>query len=220
MKKLDDYPEKVYKTTKKAFKKAEKYRWKYRNLILLAVSFFVAYQIIKNTQIVSAVQGLGFLGYPAAFIAGIFFTYGLTVAPATALIFNLGITLNPFLIAFIGAFGSVISDYIIFKFVRDRLAGEIILLAKEIDKLRKPISSLILEEELLVRIWKKISNSKIWQAIIPIIAGFIIASPLPDELGVALFGAIKFDPKRFIVISYLLNFTGIFLIALSTKIFG
>ena len=214
------YPQNVCKITEKTPKKVEKFQWKYRNIILLAISFVLAYHVLKNVHIVSFIESLGTFGYPASFIAGLFFTYGLTTVPATAAIYNLGQNLNPFLIAFIGAFGSVISDYLIFKFVRDKLSHEIIALSKAINRLRKPISSLILEEGLLVGSWRKISRSKILQTLLPIIAGFIIASPLPDELGVALFGAIKFNPKKFIFIAYLFNFVGILAIGLSSRIFS
>lgn len=214
------YPEKLYKTTGRTLGKIEKYRWKYRNLFYLLISLIIAYYILRLDVIVSFVQNLGYWGYSATFIVGMFFTYGLTTAPATAAIYNLGQVFNPLLIAFIGAFGSVISDYLIFKFVKDRLAGEIILLSKHINRLRKPISGLILEERLLLIIWRKVSRSKIWSILTPVIAGFIIASPLPDELGVAIFGVIKFNPKKFVVVAYLLNFIGILFIAFFGKMAG
>jgi len=218
--KKPSYPRTLYKTTAKTFRTVKKYHWKYRNLIYLVISFVAAYFILRTDAIVSFIHNLGLLGFPAAFIAGMFFTYGLTTVPATVAIYSLAQAFNPFLIAFIGAFGSVVSDYLIFRFVKDRLAGEIIMLSKEINRIRKPISSLVLEEEMIIRTWKKISKSKIWNVLIPVIAGFIIASPLPDELGAAMFGAIKFDLKKFIVISYLLNFTGILIIGLSSRVFS
>jgi hypothetical protein len=137
------------------------------------------------------------------------FTYAITSVPATAALYNLGGMLNPFLIATIGAFGSVLSDYLIFRFVRDRLMDEIKLLSEEIDKITTPVSDIILSKNVRVRIWRKISRSKIWHTLIPIIAGFIIASPLPDEIGAALFGAVKYNPRKFILFSYFLNFIGI-----------
>ncbi len=148
-----------------------------------------------------------------------FFSYGFTAAPATAALFNLGQTFNPFLIAFIGATGTVISDYLIFRFVRDRLLSEIKLLSREIRTLTKPVSYLFFWEELRIRLWHAVSRSKIWSMLIPVFAGFIIASPLPDELGVALFGAIKFSPKKFLVIAYVMNFIGILIVASSARIF-
>jgi len=124
----------------------------------------------------------------------------------------LGQTLNPFLIAFIGAFGAILSDYLIFRFVRNKLIDEINLFMEEIKSITKPVSNLEFFEEIRVILWKKISESSVWRVLIPAIAGFIIASPLPDELGVAIFGATKFNPKTFVIICYCLHFLGIFFI--------
>ena len=46
-----------------------------------------------------------------------------------------------------------------------------------------------------------------------VIAAIIIASPLPDEIGAAIFGALKVKTKYFLVISYTLNFLGILTVA-------
>lgn len=214
------YPEKIYKTTEKTIRRIEKYQWKYHNILFLALSFVVAFYMLKNSQIVSFIEGLGIIGYPASIIGGILFSYGITTAPAIAILFNLSETHNPILIALIGAIGSVIGNYMIFKFVRDNLLDEINTLSKEMKTLTKPVSTLFFWEELRVRIWRTISRSKIWQMIIPVIAGFILASPLPDEIGVAIFGAVKFDPKKFFAISYILHFIGILAIAYSANILG
>jgi len=215
-----EYPEKIYKTTRKTIKRIKKYQWKYRNLILLALSFVFAYYMLKTSQIVSLIENLGNLGYPASFAAGMLFSYGITTAPATVALFTLGKTINPFLIAALGAVGTVISDYIIFRIVRDRLLGEIKLLSKEVRTLTKPVSHLFFWEDLRVRIWHAISRSKAWNLIVPVIGGLIIASPLPDEIGVAIFGAIKFEPKKFMIVAYLFNFIGILAVAYSARILG
>jgi uncharacterized membrane protein YdjX (TVP38/TMEM64 family) len=196
----------------KIIKVLRKFEWKHHNLILFCLSLFFAYYILKYKPIVTFIQNLSYLGYLAAFILGTFFSYALTSVPASAALFNLGNQLNPFLIAFIGAFGSVMSDYIIFRFVRDRLLDEIKLLSEEINGFTRPLTDRILPKDLLVMIWKSVSRSKVWKALIPVIAGLIIASPLPDEIGVALFGASKFEPKKFVFISYFLNFLGILII--------
>ena len=211
-------PEDVYRTTEKTLKKIENYRWKYSNLLLLGLSIVFAYHMLKNPQIVAFIENLGSFGYPASFIAGMLFSYGITTAPATIALFTLGKTLNPFLIAGIGAAGAVISDYIIFRIVRDKLLDEIKLFSKEIRNLTKPVSHLFFWEELRVRIWNAVSRSKIWNQIVPLIAGLIIASPLPDEIGVALFCAIKFKPKKFILWAYVFNFVGISIVAYSARI--
>lgn len=213
MKKYSYNKNKTNKKFEKTVYKIEKFEWKHRNLILLFISVVVAYFILRYKPITSLIHGLSYFGYLASFVLGMLFTYALTAIPASVALYNLGESFNPFLIAFIGAFGSVISDYLIFRFVRDRLMTEIKLLRKEIDNLTHPISSLVFTEELKIIIWRKISRSKTWKLLVPVIAGFIIASPLPDELGVAIFGAAKYDPKKFLLFSYCMNFIGILAIS-------
>ena len=48
---------------------------------------------------------------------------------------------------------------------------------------------------------------------LPIIGVFILASPLPDELGVSLLGISKISEAKFIFISYVSNAVGILMIA-------
>jgi len=193
----------------KTFDKIKQLNWKYHNLILLIISFLVAYYILKFKPITIFVHGLSYFGYLAAFILGMMFTYALTTTPAVTSLYNLGQQFNPLLIAFVGAFGSVISDYIIFRFVRNRLMDEIKLLSSEIKRATRPMQRLDFTKKLRIILWKKISHSRVWKMMIPLIAGLIIASPLPDELGVAIFGAAKYEVKKFLLLSYCFNFIGI-----------
>jgi uncharacterized membrane protein YdjX (TVP38/TMEM64 family) len=59
---------------------------------------------------------------------------------------------------------------------------------------------------------RRIRKSKIFHHLMPIIAGFIIATPLPDELVGILFGSVKFDMKKFLILSLVLHFITIFVI--------
>ncbi|MEM5772621.1 MAG: hypothetical protein QXL86_00095 [Candidatus Aenigmatarchaeota archaeon] len=189
-------------------------KWKYKNLFLFCLSIVVAYFILKNEESLTFLKSLHGLGYLSAFIAGALFTSSLTVAPATALIYTLGSTFNPLVLAFIGAFGSLMSDYLIFRFVKHRLVDEIKLLHEEVKKFLRPVTKPFVPKDLRFRLWlwQRAVNSRLrW--LIPVIAGFIIASPLPDEFGVALLGAAKYETKRFAVLSYFLNFMGILLVA-------
>jgi uncharacterized membrane protein YdjX (TVP38/TMEM64 family) len=213
MKKYSYNRSKVNKELEKTVGEIKKFQWKHHNLILLLISIVAAYFILTFKPITSLIHGLSYFGYAASFVLGMLFTYALTAIPATAALYNLGENFNPFLIAFIGAFGSVISDYLIFRFVRDRLMTEIKLLSREINNLTEPLSNLVSTKRIRVVIWKKISQSRIWKTLVPVIAGFIIASPLPDEIGVAIFGAAKYEPRRFLLISYILNFIGILIVA-------
>ncbi|MEM5853071.1 MAG: hypothetical protein QXG39_00515 [Candidatus Aenigmatarchaeota archaeon] len=190
-------------------------KWKYKNLTAFGLSILLAYFVVKSEVGYWIEENLGYLGYFSAFIAGMLFSFSLTTPPATALIFSLGRQFNPFLIALIGASGSVLSDYLIFKFFRDRLMDEIKLLHEEVNNFlaNKHLSRKV-PKELRFRLWlwQKTAHSK-FKWFVPVIAGFIIASPLPDEIGVALVGAAKMNTRKFIPFSYLLNFLGIITIA-------
>lgn len=209
MKKYSYHRNRMNKKLEKTIIKIEKFEWKHHNIILLIVSFLIAYYILKSGYFYVFISKLGDLGYAGSFIGGIFFAYGLTAAPAAVALYVLGKTLNPFFIALVAASGAVISDYLIFRFVRDKLMKEIKLLSEEISQLTRPVSSLVFTKEIRVIIWRRIARSRIWKTLIPIIAGFIIASPLSDELGAALFGAVKFEPRKFIIYAYCLHFVGI-----------
>jgi uncharacterized membrane protein YdjX (TVP38/TMEM64 family) len=189
-------------------------KWKYKNFFLFIVSLIIAYFILKNEENLSFLKNTTHLGYFSAFLAGVFFSSSLTVAPATALIYTLGSIFNPFILAFIGAFGSLLSDYLIFRFVKHRLIDEIKLLHEEINEFLKPVTKPFIPKDLRFKLylWRRVIESR-FKWVIPVIAGFIIASPLPDEIGVALLGAAKYETERFVIISYFLNFIGIFFIA-------
>ena len=186
----------------KALKKIEKFEWKYKNLILLVVSLVGAYFILQSEFLHSFLTKAGDFGYIGSFVAGILFTNTLTVAPATAVIFLLSETSHPVFIALFGSLGALLSDYVIFRFVRERLLGELKSVSKELR-----VSGM----------WR-IGQKKIIKKFLPVIAGFIILSPLPDELAIALLGSIKYELNKFILYSFVLHFFGILIISLVAKI--
>ena len=201
-----DYPKsRLNSEIDKTVKKVRKLHWKYRNLIYISLSVLVSYALLREGILATYLSGFGDLGYLGAFIGGLFFSYALTTPISVAVLFLLSENLNPLIVAFLGAFGAVISDYIIFRFVRDRLLDELKTLSDDL-KIKMP------------RIPNYVKRSKYAKWIIPTIAGFIIASPLPDELAAALFAAVRFDPKKFALISYVSNFLGILAIALASKV--
>ncbi len=170
---------------------------KYPKLLLLIITFIVAYFIFYERNIPIFHDILFSLGYFGTLIAGIFFTYGFTAAPATIFLILLAQNENIIVSALIGGIGAMIGDYLIFKLIRHSFHDEI-------EKLRN--------EKIIKHINKK-SPSIVKKYFLPVIAGFIIASPLPDEMGVALLATSKVISSRvFFVVSFLLNTIGIFVI--------
>ena len=87
----------------------------------------------------------------------------------------------------------MIGNLIIFKFIRNQFS----------DELRK-----LSNEKIIVWINSKIPRGKNY--LLPVLACFIIALPLPDEIGIAILAASRRIPtKVFVIISYALNIAGI-----------
>ena len=182
-----------------------KHHWKHRNTIFLIISIYFSYAILTLQAVQNLILNLGNLGYLGSFVVGIFFTYALTTVPATASFFILGKTLNPLLIALAGATGTLISEYIIYRFVKGHVIKEIESFSPGI---RKNIHNMV----------KNLKKSTISKNFIPFIAGLIIASPLPDELAAGLLGMARFKMKRFLLYAYFFNFIGILIIASAAKV--
>lgn len=170
---------------------------KYPKLLLLLLTFVAAYIFASNKDFEGLRNSLSGFGYVGTFIAGLFFSYGFTAAPATAALLVLAKWQNIFIASIIGGLGALLADTIIFRLIRHSFADEIAKLSGEkgitavAGKIPKPVLKYIL----------------------PALAGFIIASPLPDEIGVALFAAsTNVSGKAFTIVSFLLNTIGIFVI--------
>lgn len=134
----------------------------------------------------------------AAFIAGIFFTSIFTAAPAVAVILFLANEEGALMVALFAALGSLLGDFVMFWFARDRLSYYL----KE-----------LLKKELVGRRASRIFHMHIFRWAAFVAGTFIIASPLPDELGIALLGFARISSNYFAPLSFAANFVGILGIA-------
>ncbi len=64
----------------------------------------------------------------------------------------------------------------------------------------------------------KLFRSKYMRWALPLFGAALIASPLPDELGVGLLGASGISMKRFIAISFVMDCLGVLVLALSARV--
>ena len=168
---------------------------KYPKFLLLIGTFILAYIIFTNKDISFINNALLKLGYFGTFIAGILYTYSFTAAPATAILLIIAEEGNIVLNSLIAGLGALLGDFIIFKSIRLSFSDEINKISKE-------------------KFFKKIKiSSKIKRYLIPVLSFIIIASPLPDEIGVSLLAIYKkISTSLFLIISYSLNTLGIFII--------
>lgn len=156
--------------------------------------------IIGQSGLVSHILQLStsflFLG---AFIAGFFFTSLLTIAPSSVMFYNIfhgGAPLVP--VALIGGFGAMCGDLLLFKFLKINLTDGLVAFVKAHTSNH------------LKRMWRFR-----WFSWAMMVAGaIIIASPLPDELGVALMGVGEVKPRVFLPLSFVMNTLGILAVGL------
>ena len=171
-------------------------KYKYKNLTFLFLSLILAWYLFKNDSFHFFLLHIGNFSYIGAFFAGILFVSVFTVATATFILFILAETLHPVEIGLFAGLGAVIGDLTIFYFVKDNLLNEINLIYKNFQK--NPIAHIL--------------STKYFSWTMPVIGAIIIASPLPDEVGISLMGISKMKTYQFILISFILNSIGIFLI--------
>lgn len=146
-----------------------------------------------------ASQGAEILG---AFLAGIFFTSLLTVAPATVVLAELAQKQPLWQLSLVGGLGALLGDYIIFQFIKDRLSGHLH------DYLNRGRS----------RRFLALFRLGIWRWIMFALGALVIASPLPDEVGLMMMGLTRVKTSYFVFLSFTLNALGILAVGLVARI--
>jgi len=175
---------------------------KYPRILLFIVVLILTYFLFTGKEFLLIKELLLSLSYFSAFIAGIMFVYGFTSPIATGILIVLASSLNIWLAGFIAGFGAVLGDLIIFRFIRNSFKDELNLLKQE--KIIVKVKNLIPE---------KFRKSKFKEYLVLVFAGFLIASPLPDEFGVSLLAMSEtVSELKFAILSYILNTLGIFVI--------
>ncbi len=172
-----------------------------RDLGIIVLSIVMAVILVKTgafESLLTSTQGLKFIG---SFIAGMFFVSVFTVAPATVALAEIAQSNSVFWVAFVGGIGALAGDLVIFRFIKDRLSEDFLYLIKKS------------KSERLISVFKL----KFFRWLIPFVGALIVASPLPDELGLAMMGLSKMKMSLFIPVSFFLNFLGILAIGFIAK---
>lgn len=170
-----------------------------RDMFIIIVSVFFAIGIVRFGVIQDIVSSIDELKIIGSFIAGFFFTSAFTIAPAAIALSEISQTTSPLLVAFWGALGSLVGDLVIFLFIRDHFADDIMEALHTFKNEKK-----------IIHFFKR----GFFRWLSPLLAALIIASPLPDEFAIALMGISKVRMSLFIPICFIMSFLGILVIAL------
>lgn len=177
----------------------------YPRLLTLGVCMGSAY-VLYHIGMFQWLEGrLDGLGYPAVFGAGLLFSYGFTTPFAIAAFVAMAGDVNPFLAAPIAGIGAFLSDLVIFELLRVSFFGN------ELERLR--------HTRLIDRVHRVLHHNqtpeRIRQIALWTMAGVVIASPLPDEIGVALLsGTTNMSERAFSIVCFTMNTLGILIILL------
>ncbi|MBU0998850.1 hypothetical protein KKG24_00870, partial [Patescibacteria group bacterium] len=148
------------------------------------------------------IYSIGKLGFLGVFLTGIFFVSTFTFVPASIVLFFLAREFNPFIIAIIAGLGAVFGDYLIFRFLKDKIFKEL-----------KPVFEKFRGSYLL-----QLLTTPYFAWFKPVLGAIIIASPFPDEIGIGLMGLSKLKNWQFLLISFILNSVGILIIITFAKL--
>lgn len=177
--------------------------WKYKNLTFFFLSLILVFFVLRNEVLHSYLLHLGNFGYFGVFIAGMLFVSTFTVGTGAIILLVLAETMSPLEIGVIAGLGAMVSDFVIFRFVKDDLISEVKLIYKRIDGNHH---------------MSRVFHTKYFAWTLPVVGALIIASPLPDEIGVSLMGISKLRTYQFLIISFILNAIGIFLVVSASAI--
>lgn len=175
------------------------FKYRYPKLTALLVLILIAYIVFRQPAVSSFLSGLNNLSYLGVFIAGLLFSYGFTTPFAIGLFLTIKPDSIPIAII-LGALGAFLSDFMIFKLIKTSFMDEF----REIEE-TKPMKKF--EHLINTKIRKKIKLYLLY-----VFSGLIIASPLPDEFGVALLAGVgHIKTHTFTILSLFVNAVAIFL---------
>ena len=172
-----------------------------RDLAVVVLGFITAVIFVKTGILENTLGSARELKIIGSFISGIFFVSVFTAIPATVIIAELAETNSILLVSLFGGLGALFGDLIIFRFIKDNLSEDFCYLLKKTGSGR----------------FFSIFKLRLFKWIVPFIGALVVASPLPDEIGLAMMGFSKMKTSLFIPVSFILNSLGILIICLIAK---
>ena len=144
-----------------------------KDVAIIALSIVIAVLFIKTGIIVHMIPNSTSSPIIGSLIAGFFFTSVFTTAPAIVALGEIASHSSLWITALFGTIGAILGDLVIFHFIKDRFASHINAALKH-NKFKHK------HEEFFQ--WKYMY----WFTFL--VGGLIIASPLPDEVGISMLG--------------------------------
>ena len=168
--------------------------WRFRNLIAVLISIYAILVLTEMAWFQSFLTAVKGLGYAGIFLGGMLFASSFTVTTGLVILTMFAHSTPLLLLAFVAGIGAALADLTMFELVKSGVADEL-----------RDLFTLIIRRLKPHRL--KDHRARIW--VLPVIGVLIIASPLPDELGVGMLGFSKIPVLLFILMTFTLNAIGI-----------
>lgn len=174
-----------------------------RRLLIEIAGFFVsiigAVLLVRSGVIERLLDATLTISWVGPLIAGLGYSSIFTVAPATVALAEISLRVPLWEVALFGGLGAVVADQILYRLMRSELASHL--------------------EGRTVRRWSKRLARSPFRWIFVALGGLIIASPLPDEIGLSIMGVSHLPAQKLIFITFPLNAAGIWLIGAAARQF-
>lgn len=95
------------------------------DILIIIISILLAIYLVKSELIIKFIVLLKDLKWLGIILAGSLFTSMFTVAPSIAILGVLANTTHPIILAVLGGIGAALGDYIIFRFIKDRVSEDV-----------------------------------------------------------------------------------------------
>ena len=185
-------------------KKSVHHRQKHQNISLFVASLIILYIFSKSPIFSNFFHLVDQFPYLAAIVSGILFASTFTAIAGGLIIIHLASFINPVALIILAGLGAVSCDAFMFLFFKKNISQEINHVYKELNHHDH---------------FKKIAHTKYFAWTLPVIGAIIIASPLPDELGISLLGLSQTTTARFLIISLASHIFGISSVIIGSRFF-
>ncbi len=167
-----------------------------RDFAFVLLSIVVAFVLYKTGVITKFLDVTDFFTPLSAFIAGMFFTFVFTVAPAGVALVNINQSESILFVAFFGALGAACVDVFILRFVKKGLVSDVNGLVRT-----------SFHRHLI-----KLFHFGFLKWVAFVSAMFLLVTPLPDEPGLFILSISKLNSKYLPLVFFAAHFVGISLV--------
>lgn len=170
-------------------------RWRYKHLTYFFASLIVV-AILANIPAFHAVMHeLSKAGYLGAFVGGMLYVSSFTAAFGALLLISMTESVPIIPLCILAGLGGLVGDLLIFRFIRSELKSELHHLYHKFGG------------QFISQLFKR---NKPLNWLMPIMGALIIASPLPDEIGVSMLGVSRIKTTHFALLVLMLDIIGIY----------